>query len=486
MKKIVLGTAAIATILLGVWVATSEQREKVLSERDASAAVGREHLAHKTPAIATTRPPAGPPRSASAGRHSEGIKSAPAAGVEANPSDALLGALFQSLWTKPIHDLEPAKSTDVPDNNAAHYFLLAAELFPDVSNERIMELLDMARAGSPIDLTELAEYVEKCRDSLAAIRAGLDVKNCQMPKMRSGEEPVPYLAKFRTLARLMDLQALSALQQGDPGAACETWTELLQFGNDTMCGAGLLAHLSGNHMLNTASNDIRAAVMAGAIPPEQLAAFLRAAEDIEAQRVPFSEIMAVDNAGVNPWWESLLRDPDEFRAKLITAEWTPDRELAAAMAAVPAEQLPVQLSQAVQAYRYCSELVALPYYEFARTYQEAPVNQNIFAQRLEGDVQPAAAAEARSTAGRVGTLLVGALQLYYGEHGRWPENIDGLAPAFLSQVPQDPFTGKPFRYQVRPDGFLLYSAGTNMQDDGGTLNEYDAPDGDLVIWPATP
>lgn len=443
------------------------------------------HLPERTGA-GEPRPTAGPPASPSknVGQKLEARKNAPAAAVETGQGDTSLGTWFQSLLKKPSLPSESAKSTDVPEDNAAHFFLLAAELFPDTVDQRIRELLEMARSGSPIDIAELNDLVEKCRDSLAAIQTGLEVRDCQWPEV-SGGEPMPYLSKFRTLSQLMDLQALSAIQQGDPGAACKAWSELLQFSDGTARGCGLAGRFSGNFMFEAASNDIRAAVMAGAIPSEQLTAFLHTANDIETRRVPFSESVAVDNSSALAWYESLLQDPANLRAIMMLPECTPDRGEAMAMAAVPPEQLQVQLSEAVQWYRTCTEYVSMPYYEFKQTYQEPSVDQNPFAEWFLRQIQPAPAAEAKSDAGRAGTLLVGALQLYHDLHGQWPEDIDALAPAFLRQVPHDPFTGEPFIYRAHPDGFLLYSAGANMLDDGGTLDKYDAPNGDLLIWPAT-
>ena len=60
----------------------------------------------------------------------------------------------------------------------------------------------------------------------------------------------------------------------------------------------------------------------------------------------------------------------------------------------------------------------------------------------------------------------------------------------------DPFSGKPFAYRTTAEGFILYSAGVDRDDDGGRHsrswgrsrpdNAYDEdwqPDGDYVFWP---
>jgi hypothetical protein len=56
-----------------------------------------------------------------------------------------------------------------------------------------------------------------------------------------------------------------------------------------------------------------------------------------------------------------------------------------------------------------------------------------------------------------------ALVVYRQKTGRYPDRLDAL-PAL---PPPDLFTGKPFVYRRKGDGFLLYSVGTNFKDDGG-------------------
>ena len=44
----------------------------------------------------------------------------------------------------------------------------------------------------------------------------------------------------------------------------------------------------------------------------------------------------------------------------------------------------------------------------------------------------------------------------------------GLAP----NATRDPFTGKPLRLRKTADGWLVYSVGENLRDDGGHLGRY--------------
>jgi hypothetical protein len=80
----------------------------------------------------------------------------------------------------------------------------------------------------------------------------------------------------------------------------------------------------------------------------------------------------------------------------------------------------------------------------------------------------AIAAEDRTNATMQLTQLAAALAEFRAVHGTYPEKLDALVPAVLDALPVDVHTASPFIYQRNGDGFLLYSAGDNGQDDGGS------------------
>src|SRR5262249_58284858 len=71
----------------------------------------------------------------------------------------------------------------------------------------------------------------------------------------------------------------------------------------------------------------------------------------------------------------------------------------------------------------------------------------------------------------------GGLAGYGAEQGRYPKELEALAPAHLARVPQDLFSGKPLIYRPGETGYLLYSVGPNGKDEGGRGPE-DEPSGD--------
>jgi hypothetical protein len=67
-----------------------------------------------------------------------------------------------------------------------------------------------------------------------------------------------------------------------------------------------------------------------------------------------------------------------------------------------------------------------------------------------------------------------ALLCYRGREGHFPTALAVLSPSALS----DPYTGQPLHYHRTERGFLLYSVGTNLIDDGG--NAKPAKKGELA------
>ncbi|MBI4566370.1 MAG: hypothetical protein HY716_16930 [Planctomycetes bacterium] len=76
-----------------------------------------------------------------------------------------------------------------------------------------------------------------------------------------------------------------------------------------------------------------------------------------------------------------------------------------------------------------------------------------------------------------------AVARHHAEKGSYPAAIEDLAPRYLSRIPLDPLTGRPFRYRAAADEATVYSLGGDGDDDGGKPVSGDGPgkDGD-VVW----
>lgn len=83
-----------------------------------------------------------------------------------------------------------------------------------------------------------------------------------------------------------------------------------------------------------------------------------------------------------------------------------------------------------------------------------------------------------------GTRVAIALCVYSARIGKYPQSLDDLTKLGWKLDLQDPFSGKDFVYKPQPNGFLLYSIGPDLTDNGGKQDEDDPipPDGYDMVW----
>jgi len=85
----------------------------------------------------------------------------------------------------------------------------------------------------------------------------------------------------------------------------------------------------------------------------------------------------------------------------------------------------------------------------------------------------------QATMTRRGARVCLALARYRAAHGGYPPSLTSLEPTYLTAMPHDPWSGKPFGYRrIDPAsdefgrGYLLYTVGADMKDDGGVEAGY--------------
>lgn len=103
---------------------------------------------------------------------------------------------------------------------------------------------------------------------------------------------------------------------------------------------------------------------------------------------------------------------------------------------------------------YRDHLNGLPWY--------AIVSKNVLPD-MEAAFMKVATLDALILTARIGL----ACRIFKSRTGEYPDGLDALVPDILSELPVDPFTGKPLVYRREGKGFIAYSLGSNLKDDGG-------------------
>jgi len=92
---------------------------------------------------------------------------------------------------------------------------------------------------------------------------------------------------------------------------------------------------------------------------------------------------------------------------------------------------------------------------------------------------------------RAAVLTLLSLMIYEKNKGKFPTELEELvSEGIIDKLPLDPYSGFTMGYRRTEDGFILYSVGTDMKDDGGeTARNKEgkmlkfADEGDWVFWP---
>jgi hypothetical protein len=110
------------------------------------------------------------------------------------------------------------------------------------------------------------------------------------------------------------------------------------------------------------------------------------------------------------------------------------------------------------------------------------VRNDAVASILIGQVLPAVnaamTAQDRANAKLDLLRLASALAVYRAQNGSYPDKLEELVPGILAKLPVDLYHAKPFIYRRIGDGYLLYTAGANGQDDGGSNEQMGIYQGD--------
>ncbi|HEU5397074.1 MAG TPA: hypothetical protein VFV81_07895, partial [Verrucomicrobiae bacterium] len=87
--------------------------------------------------------------------------------------------------------------------------------------------------------------------------------------------------------------------------------------------------------------------------------------------------------------------------------------------------------------------------------------------------------EARALADARLAMAAVALAQFHAVHHQYPPALAELSPTYLPATPQDPFDGRSLRYEKKGPGYLLYSIGPDLKDDGG--KRLSARGGDMTF-----
>lgn len=312
---------------------------------------------------------------------------------------------------------------------------------------------------------EKAALVEANAGALQTLRQGFAFPYLH-PPARSYAVLFPHYAKFRGMARLLALEAQVKATRGDWNGAAQSGLDGVRMGTDIPRGAGLIGGLVGIASEAIVRRELWKTV-------ERLdAAGARAAarrlESIIARRVSYAETMQEEKWTGQASLLEILRSPT-WRRDLMgltggnsVKNWPAKLRLGLSSKQTILDNYTRGMDAAIANAR-------LPYAapKTAPVIPSGSVNQILlsYSSRSHWNF-------ARNETQNALLLTALALRAYRLERGSYPPSLGALAPAYLKQVPTDPFALKgALGYRRTGAKYSLYSVGPDSKDDGGKAIE---------------
>ena len=329
--------------------------------------------------------------------------------------------------------------------------------------------LELPRSREP--LTDemkalIAEYVVDNNEALDLLHAGAEIEHCRYPL----ELNYPYFFYFR----LYDLYEVSRLLCFDALAHAENGKAELAT-RSVISGFDLARSLSKEPMLDSQTTLIKFDSIA-------LYALKRIVNRIKLtneQMVKLAECIAhaehvhdfsLGLVGERCLMLSAFREPKKWNW-LDNVQWPPAPIFKTYKALGLADMDTIHYLDRINEYIEVSRLPLHLRWEAARTVDDKfgePSIIRILLYQTTFELSRLTAWDFRIIA-RLRTARVGlAVQRYRLANGALPDKLSQLVPDYLDAVPEDPFDGNELRYKKHGSGFVIYSIGEDLSDDGGT------------------
>ncbi len=380
--------------------------------------------------------------------------------------------------------------------NAADVYLEAVSSF--VLDEELLELAVKTdpKQWSSKQRDELREYITGNADSLKSYARAARMSKCYFAlNSESGsmsEVPLPDWAALRWLAKLSAGRARLRLLQGDVDGAVEDAATLLCVGRHMQAQPYLKQYLAGIAIGALTYDAVLLEIPRLVSDPVDYMRILKTLKN--ADKPPRRPVRQIECELLFQW--------DVAQRSLHDADGDGRFESATSGGQRFTFETPQELAVIVRESRDhcagCKALFVADYQESSRRAEE--LDRNLKAQKGETPLGTFAPSLTRfsqiqrgAIASRNAYRTIFLLHAYQAEHGSWPQTLKEALPGKRGGVAIDPFSNKPFGYQLKDGKPFLYSVSTNGVDDGGEPCRDDdgkpkwGDTGDYVFWPrATP
>ena len=359
-----------------------------------------------------------------------------------------------------------------PEENAATIYRQAFAAYVD-RDERVSAALGRPfQERSVEDMLVLRAWVDENRRALSLVRQASKMERCQFVDRHIGlDQDIAYLSELRELSFLLGESIWLHLVDAEPEEALEECLLRLRLAEHLGQGRLLIHALVEHALVALAQRSLQEVLASPEVGRLNLEPVHRAVARLgQADRfrdvLRGERVMMLDASNRSPELVGLLKTRPFGRA------WIEEEKL-----------------RLLEGFRRLLALAEQPWYESEKErkeldawiehfQEEAP--RGLFVSLLMPGITGALCVQPRREAYRLEMALGIELEMHRRRTGSFPQALIDLRLSHLKELPVDPFTGEPFRYERKDGGYLLYSVGRNGKDDGG---KYDRDQGfDDIVW----
>jgi len=348
---------------------------------------------------------------------------------------------------------------------------------PDAQNAAVIFEKAFATMAANELPSQNAEAMRLAREAMKRPRCRFDLDYAARPAML-----MPHLARLRHLARLFSSEALLNAHNGLPDKAAESVGSIFGLARALDEEPFVISSLVGIAINGIGLGALERIEREAPLSDPARREVLKHLAQLDA-RSPVTKGLVGERGASHGYMQALLS------GKTIAGMedyWDFQREAASNPLVIVEDnaRLLREMTKAVDASRM-PPWKALLKFKLIETRlgsfspEEAPLSAQLLPALCEAHLRGV-----KLTALRDAAVIGLSCELYRSKHGRYPDKLDDLATEFLDKLPPDPFTGRPFAYRRKGEGdaagFVVYSVGDNLKDDGG--GDKRSSDKDDIVW----
>ena len=381
----------------------------------------------------------------------------------------------------------------IPENteNAAYTFIDAFSCYKKWDKEESESLPVVGRAELPARTEPLAEemktlitqYIADNNEALELLHAGAVIEHSRYPidLSASFETKVPNLGEIRTAAFLLKLEAILHAENGNGKSAIRSAKSCFGIARSLAKEPMIISQLVRAACQNLAATTIEYCINRVKLTDEQLVELIESVQN--AERI---SDMSCAFVGERCMGLSFFKSPGSVNPDFVDSiPFQPVLALYGALGLTDADT--IIFLDLMDGYIKSAQLPLHKRLEVV-TVVDAKLQSTSQVHLLLHIMMPALLRitniDIRNIA-QLQTARVGlVIERYRLSTGRLPGNLTELVPVYLESVPKDPFDGNELRYKKLETGFVVYSIGDDLSDDGGKERELrtkESPNWDVTF-----